>query len=247
MRLRAALPLPACLLPDFPRALLRAAPGLGHCVLRAHSASSSRGRCLLATRDGRALCTGAVPLAKGACLPAAGGAPSTPRSAVGPPPPLSDPVLEPAADGWMAPWALLCQKCSERVSGSVVSDFGDPVDCNPPGACPNSLRKNTAVGSHSLLQGGELPHPGMEPSFLHCTQILDGLSTREAPLESSSNPGHDTYWACFGRDHFCLSELVSSPVVRDKGNLQHFWSASRNGIIHLESMSQTWAFSWLKW
>ena len=97
------------------------------------------------------------------------------------------------------------------------------MDCNPPGASVQILYAGMLEWvAIPFSRAGVFPTQGWNPGFLHCTQILDGLSHQGSPLESSSNPGRDTYWACFGRDHFCLSELVSSPVVRDKGNVQHF-------------------------
>ena len=46
----------------------------------------------------------------------------------------------------------------------------------------NSLGKNTGVGSHSLLWGSS--HPGINPGFLHCSQILQQLS-HQGPISSS--------------------------------------------------------------
>ena len=48
--------------------------------------------------------------------------------------------------------------------------------CDPMLLCPwNSPGKNTGVGSHSLLQG-IFPTWGLNPSLLHCKQILYHLS-----------------------------------------------------------------------
>ena len=45
------------------------------------------------------------------------------------------------------------------------------------------ILQNTGVGYHTLLQGRDLPDPGMEPELpvpLHCRQILKHRATGEA-------------------------------------------------------------------
>ena len=47
--------------------------------------------------------------------------------------------------------------------------------------CPwNSPGKNTGVGRHFLLQGN-LPHPGIEPTYLACPASAGRLFTTESP------------------------------------------------------------------
>ena len=54
----------------------------------------------------------------------------------------------------------------------------DPMDCS---LCSwNSLGKNTVVGCHSLLQGIFLTQ-GLNPSLLHCRQILFHLRPQGSP------------------------------------------------------------------
>ena len=66
----------------------------------------------------------------------------------------------------LGPW-----QGSKCVSHSVLSDSLRPMLL-----CPwNSPGKNTGVGSHSLLQGIFLTW-GLNPSLLHCKQILYHLS-----------------------------------------------------------------------
>ena len=58
----------------------------------------------------------------------------------------------------------------------------NPTDCSPPGFSVrgDSLGKNTAVGSLSLLQG-ICPTKGWNPGLLHCRQILYHLSHQGCP------------------------------------------------------------------
>ena len=57
--------------------------------------------------------------------------------------------------------------------------------CDPMLLCPwNSPGKNSGVGSHSLLQG-IFPTWGLNPSLLHCKQILYHLSHQRNPREPS--------------------------------------------------------------
>jgi len=68
-------------------------------------------------------------------------------------------------------------KVKETESHSVVSD-----SLRPRGLCSlrNSPGQNTAVGSHSLLQG-IFPTQGPNPGLLHCRQILHQLSHQGSP------------------------------------------------------------------
>ena len=53
----------------------------------------------------------------------------------------------------------------------------DPVDCSPLSSSVHgdSPGKNTGMGSYALLQG-VFPNQGLNPSLLHCRQILSCLS-----------------------------------------------------------------------
>ena len=72
---------------------------------------------------------------------------------------------------------LCCINESESVNHSVVSDSLQPHGLYPARLpCPwDSPAKNTGVGCHSLLQGNLLTQ-GLNPSHLHCRQILYHLS-----------------------------------------------------------------------
>ena len=60
-----------------------------------------------------------------------------------------------------------------------MSDTLQPHGLRP--LCPwNSINKNIGVSSHSNLQG-DLPHPGIEHSLLHCRQILYSLNHQKSP------------------------------------------------------------------
>ena len=58
----------------------------------------------------------------------------------------------------------------------------DPMDCRPLGSSVHgdSPGKNTGVGSLSLLQG-IFPTQGLNPSLLHCRQMLYHLSHQGSP------------------------------------------------------------------
>ena len=58
----------------------------------------------------------------------------------------------------------------------------DSMDCSPPGSSVlgDSAGKNTAVGSHALLQG-IFPTCGSNPGLLHCRWILYHLSHQGSP------------------------------------------------------------------
>ena len=58
----------------------------------------------------------------------------------------------------------------------------DPMDCNPPCSCIHGdyPDKNTAVGSHALLQE-IFPTQGSNPGLPHCRQILYHLSHQGSP------------------------------------------------------------------
>ena len=83
------------------------------------------------------------------------------------------------------PWEMrfpCSSECMGVLSCSVVSDFGTPWTVAHPLLCPwNSPGKNTAVGSHSLLQGIFLTQ-GSNPGLLHCRRILYHLSYQGSPL-----------------------------------------------------------------
>ena len=66
---------------------------------------------------------------------------------------------------------------SKSESHSVVSDSLQPHGLYSPW---NSAGQNTGVGSLFLLQG-VLPTQGLNPSLLHCRQILDQLSYKGSP------------------------------------------------------------------
>ena len=66
----------------------------------------------------------------------------------------------------------------------------EPMDCTPRLLCLwNSPGKNTGVGSYSLLQG-IFPTQGLNPSLLHCKQILYHLSHQDyAPITKTVGLG----------------------------------------------------------
>ena len=72
--------------------------------------------------------------------------------------------------------------CCCSVSKSHLTHC-DPMDCKP-SRIPypwDSLRRNTGVGCHSLLQGN-FPMQGSNPGLLHFRQILYCLSHQESPI-----------------------------------------------------------------
>ena len=80
-------------------------------------------------------------------------------------------------DNYIMNSELLC------VSHSVMSYPLQPLELKPIRLqCPrNSLGKNTAVGSHFLLQG-IFPSEGLNLGLLHCRGILYCLSHQVRPL-----------------------------------------------------------------
>ena len=58
----------------------------------------------------------------------------------------------------------------------------DPMNCSPPGSSVHGILpgKNTRVNSHSLLQG-IFPTQELNPSLLHCRQILYHLRHQGSP------------------------------------------------------------------
>ena len=82
---------------------------------------------------------------------------------------------------------LSIMRKSGSVSHSVVSDSLWPYGLWPTRLFSswNSPGKNTAVGSHSLLQG-IFPTQGLNPGLLHCRQILYPLSNQGSPYDQKS-------------------------------------------------------------
>ena len=79
-----------------------------------------------------------------------------------------------------------CQGLSP-FSRSILSNSCDTMDCSPPGSSVHGILrpwdspgKNTAVGSHFLLQG-IFPTQESNPGLLHCRQILYQLSYEKSP------------------------------------------------------------------
>ena len=80
---------------------------------------------------------------------------------------------------------LTCFEVQDNVavkSLSHVQLFYDPMDCSLPGSFVHgdSPRKNTGVGCHALLQQ-ICPTQELNPSLLHCRQILYQLNYQGSP------------------------------------------------------------------
>ena len=71
---------------------------------------------------------------------------------------------------------------SAVLSRPLVSNSFDPSDCSPPGFSVHGVspRKNTGVGSLSLLRG-ILPTQGSNSALPHCRWILYQLSHKGSP------------------------------------------------------------------
>ena len=76
---------------------------------------------------------------------------------------------------------------SSSVNHSVFSTLCDSMDCR------YSSGKNTAVGSHSLLQG-IFPTQGLNPRFLHCGKILYLLSHQGRGVQTTEWEFVRTYY-----------------------------------------------------
>ena len=66
-----------------------------------------------------------------------------------------------------------------------LCDTMDRIACQAP-LCMEFSRQNTAVGSHSLLQG-VFPSQGLKLGLLPCRQILYHLSHEGSPMQGSVN------------------------------------------------------------
>ena len=84
---------------------------------------------------------------------------------------------------WLPDSLPLSHQCIHSWSLSHVLLFCDPMDCSPPGSTVHrdSPDKNTGVDCHALLQG-IFPTQELNPSLLHCRQILYCLSHQGSPL-----------------------------------------------------------------
>ena len=119
---------------------------------------------------------------------------------------------------------------SESVSCSVMSDslqlhglYSDRL------LCPwDSPGKNTGVGSHSLLQR-IFPTQGLNPSFLHCREILSCLSHQKALC------GKHEYWSKKASSQ--MDKEISLWIHRSF-SLSLWWSPNPNADI------LTWKEAW---
>ena len=95
------------------------------------------------------------------------------------------------------PWPTAVCCCCCLVT-SVVSGSVQPYEPQPASllCLRDSLGKNTRVGSHAHLRG-IFPTQGLNPSLLHCRQILYRWATREV---HSSLPGPKPALGSFGSD-----------------------------------------------
>ena len=121
-------------------------------------------------------------------------------------------------------WVHLSGKWkSEIVSQSVMSNsLATPWTIQPARfLCPwNSLRKNTGVGSRSLLQG-IFPTEGSNPGLLHCRQILYCLShqgshsliTFDEKDSTVSITSHCCNAGAIFSPFYCRFFITSSPIM----------------------------------
>ena len=109
--------------------------------------------------------------------------------------------------------------------------FCDPEDCIPPGSPVHgkSPDKTTGVGCHAFLQG-IFPNQGLNPSLLHCRQILYHWTTGESHLcillqFKQKTLGWPGLWGQYEegdispvRDHSGFSPygMLSLPVTREE-------------------------------
>ena len=80
------------------------------------------------------------------------------------------------------------QACFHTKSLQSCQTLCDPMDCSPPGSSVHGIYqvKNTGMSCHVLLQG-IFSTQGLNPSFLHCRQILYHLSHQGSPTNKQTN------------------------------------------------------------
>ena len=117
----------------------------------------------------------------------------------------------------------------ESVSRSVMFDSLQPHGLQPTRIlCPwNSLSKDTGVGCHSLLQGISLSQR-LNPSLLHCRQILYHLSHSGSPHVSCTQCFLSFVW--FQRRPWWTAPLQadSHPCGLNTVHTQHFSKTKRS-------------------
>jgi len=84
--------------------------------------------------------------------------------------------------------------CVCDVCAQLCLTLCNPMDCSVPGSSVHGISqgKNTGVGCHFLLRGGDLPDPGIEPAPLESPTLqadslpLNHLGSPKGPSQFSS-------------------------------------------------------------
>ena len=120
---------------------------------------------------------------------------------------------------WDVKISLVVHACKVT---SVMSDSLWPYGPQPTRLlCPrDSPRKNTGVGSHSLLQG-IFPSQGLNPGLLHCWWIFYHLSDQGSPLYilAPPSPLWNSFSVFFKRLYPGLTSSVSQPKIKYNSQL----------------------------
>ena len=76
-------------------------------------------------------------------------------------------------DGTHIPWICKCVKVLDTQSCPTLSH---PMNCSPPGSSVHGISQPRILSGLPFPSPGIFPTAGLNPSFLHCRQILYSLS-----------------------------------------------------------------------